>query len=67
MRLKVDRDSDALYFRLDETTEIVESEEVEPGVILDFDESGRVVGIELLNLSTRIHPDQLRVLQFETA
>ena len=29
MRLKIDKENDALYFRLDETA-IVESEEVEP-------------------------------------
>lgn len=67
MRLKIDHDNDALYFRLDETTPIIDSEEVEPGVILDFDENGRVVGIELLNLSSRIAPERLRILQFETA
>lgn len=66
MRLKIDRENDALYFRLDETTPIIDSEEVEPGVILDFDENGRVVGIEMLDLSTRIDPKRLRVLQFET-
>jgi uncharacterized protein YuzE len=66
MRLRVDRKNDALYFRLDET-EIVESEEVQPGVILDFDRDGRVVGMEMLNISTRAEPETLRVLQFETA
>ena len=40
MRLKVDKENDALYFRLDESS-IVESEEVEPGVILDFNAGGR--------------------------
>ena len=65
MRLKVDKESDALYFRLDETP-IVESEEVQPGVILDFDKDNRVVGIEILAISTRTEPEQLRVLQFET-
>jgi uncharacterized protein YuzE len=65
MRLKIDRENDALYFRLDET-DIVESEEVQPGVILDFDSNGRVVGIEILDLSARIDPEKLRVLQFET-
>ncbi|RLT38681.1 MAG: DUF2283 domain-containing protein [Chloroflexi bacterium] len=65
MRLKVDNENDALYFRLDETS-IVESEEVQPGVILDFDANGRVVGIELLTLSVRTAPEKLRVLQFET-
>ena len=65
MRLKIDKENDALYFRLDETA-IVESEEVQPGVILDFDKNGRVVGIEILALSTRAEPEKLRVLQFET-
>ena len=65
MRLKIDKENDALYFRLDESA-IVESEEVEPGVILDFDRSGRVVGIELLKLSLRAEPEKLRMLQFET-
>jgi len=65
MRLKVDRENDVLYFRLDETS-IVDSEEVQPGVILDFDEHGRLVGIEIMNLSTRIEPEEMRILQFET-
>ena len=65
MRLKVDKENDALYFRLDEST-IVESEEVVPGVIIDFDRDGRVVGVEILALSTRMEPEQLRILQFET-
>lgn len=65
MRLKIDKESDALYFRLDESS-IVESEEVQPGVILDFNTDGKVVGIEILNLSTRIKPEQLKILQYET-
>ena len=66
MRLKIDKEADALYFRLD-GAEIVESEEVQPSVILDFDKGGRVVGIEMLVLSTRTEPETLNVLQFETA
>jgi uncharacterized protein YuzE len=66
MRLRVDRENDTLYFRLDET-EIVESEEVQPGVILDFDKDGRVIGMEMLGISARTEPETLRVLQFETA
>ena len=65
MRLKVDKENDALYFRLDETP-IVESEEVAPGVILDYDQSGRLVGVEILSLSSRVAPDKLRLMQFET-
>ena len=58
MKLKIDRENDALYFRLVDT-EIFESEEVQPGVILDFDMNGRVVGIEMLALSTRTEPEKL--------
>ena len=65
MRLKIDKKNDSLYFRLDEAL-IVESQEVETGVILDFDEAGRVIGIEMLALSERVDPETLRILQFET-
>jgi uncharacterized protein YuzE len=65
MRLKVDKENDTLYFRLDEAS-IVESEEVQPGIILDFNAEGKVVGFEMLNLSDRILPEQLKVLQYET-
>ncbi|PJH76137.1 MAG: hypothetical protein CO064_02885 [Anaerolineae bacterium CG_4_9_14_0_8_um_filter_58_9] len=65
MRIKIDKENDALYLRLDET-EIFESEEVQPGVILDFNKEGRVVGIEILALSTRVAPEKLKVLQLET-
>jgi uncharacterized protein YuzE len=65
MRLKVDKENDALYFRLEESS-IVESEEVQPGLIVDFNAQGTVVGIEILNLSRRMSPGQLNVLQFET-
>ena len=64
MKLKVDRDSDALYFRLDDSV-IKESEEVQPGVILDYNAAGMVVGVEILNLSARVPAEQLRTLQVE--
>jgi uncharacterized protein YuzE len=40
---------------------------VKPGVVLDFNAEGKVVGIEILNLSIRMTPEQLKVLQYETA
>ena len=40
MRLRIDKENDALYLRLDESA-VVESEEVQPGIILDFDAEGR--------------------------
>ena len=51
MRLKVDREADALYLRLDDSP-IIESEEVSPGIVLDFNAQNQVVGVEMLYLST---------------
>lgn len=66
MKLKVDHENDVLYFRLDESA-IVESEEIKPGIILDYDANDNVVGIEILGLSKRVSLDMLKNLQFETA
>jgi len=66
MRIKVDKSSDTLYFRLDEAS-IVESEEIRPGVILDYDKNDNVVGVEFLGISTRATPAELSSLQFQTA
>lgn len=65
MRLKVDRESDALYLRLDES-KIVESEEVTPGVVLDFNEHDEVVGVEILRLSKRIALGDISKVSLET-
>jgi uncharacterized protein YuzE len=45
MKLTIDEEADALYLDLDETP-AVESEEISPGVILDYNSEGRVTGIE---------------------
>jgi uncharacterized protein YuzE len=65
MRIKVDKTNDALYFRLDESP-IVESEEIQPGIILDYNASGQAVGIEILGIKKRIPAKELKKLQFET-
>ena len=64
MKLKVDEQSDALYLRLDDSS-IVESQEVSPGVVLDYNASKQVVGIEILNLSTRVPHLNVRDFQFQ--
>ena len=66
MKLNVDENADALYFQLDES-EIVESEEVSPGIIVDFNKNEEAVGVEILNLSERTSVPNLRELQFKMA
>ena len=65
MKLTVDKEADALYLRLDDSL-IVESEEVSPGDVLDYNESNEVVGVEMLHLSKRSSNLNLSALQFET-
>ena len=65
MRIKVDRETDTLYFRLDEER-IVESEEIRPGVILDYDKEDRVVGVEFLGISERMSKTELSSILFQT-
>ena len=66
MKLHIDKEADALYLRLDDSA-IVESEEVAPGVVLDYNESNQVVGVEMLHLSKRSPTLDLSTLQFVTA
>ncbi len=66
MRLLVDQKADALYLRLDDSA-IVESDEVSPGIVLDYNEENEVVGVEMLGLSRRSPEVDLTALDFETA
>ena len=65
MKLKVDHEADALYLTLHEAG-VVESKEVSPGIIVDYNNEGKVVGIEMLYLSKRAPKLDTRKLEFET-
>ena len=65
MKLRIDKVADALYLRLDDSL-IVESEEVSPGVVLDYNELNQVVGVEILHLSKRSSNLDLSALLIET-
>jgi uncharacterized protein YuzE len=65
MKLKIDHQADALYLTLGDSPAF-ESEEVSPGIIIDFDESGRAVGIEMLHLSKRATDSDIHRMLFES-
>jgi uncharacterized protein YuzE len=52
MRLSYDRETDSLYIDLSERAS-VDSREVTEGVVLDYDEAGRLVGIDIEHASER--------------
>jgi uncharacterized protein YuzE len=66
MRVRYDQAADALYLRLDESP-IVESEEVRPGIVLDFNDREQVVGIELRRVSERTPGANLKEIDVEVA
>lgn len=58
MKATYDSEADALYVRLSEGA-IVETEELRPGLIIDFDKDGRIVGFEMLDARKSLPADAL--------
>ena len=53
MRWRYDSEADAFVLRFADAR-VVESEEVRPGLILDFDAEGRLVALEVLDASASL-------------
>lgn len=53
MKSRYNREADALYVQLADAV-VAGSVEVRPGIMLDFDAAGRVVGIEILDASEHV-------------
>jgi len=58
LRFRYDSEVDAAYLRFS-TTKVVQSAEVSPGVVLDFDAEGRIVALEVMQASMRLSNDAL--------
>ena len=65
MKLKIDRQADALYLTLCDLP-ASQSEEIFPGIIVDYDDEGKMIGIEMLYLSKRVSEEDIRRVLFET-
>ena len=63
MRMRYSQEADAIYIRLKEN-KIVNSDEISDGVIVDYDENGNMVGIEILWVSEKVDIDQLIIQSF---
>ncbi len=66
MKMYYDKKADALYLRLDES-KIIESEEVQPGIVLDYNADNQVVGVELLRVKDRVPSADLKQVLYEVA
>jgi len=56
MKLEHDPKVDALYVRFGNGV-VNSSQEVSPGIILDFDAQDRIIAIEILNARQHLTPD----------
>ena len=54
MKLEFDPVADALYLEIGDG-DVESSQEIKPGVILDYDAQGDIVGVEVLRVSKRSH------------
>jgi len=66
MKVTIDPEADALYMRLSDNR-IHDSEEVKPGIILDYDENDNLIGIEILRVSERVPSATLKSVLIESA
>ena len=53
MEIRYDKEVDAMYIKLSEGR-YLESEELEDGVIIDFSDEGKIIGLEILNVRSKI-------------
>ena len=60
MKISYDQATDSLYIHLSDRAS-VESDEVQDGVVLDYDANGALVGIDLQHASQRLDLNNLSV------
>ncbi len=64
MRIEFDQEADALYVQIHEAY-VAHVKEIEEGVIIDFDENRRIIGMEILDVTKRFPLEDLVNLRVE--
>jgi uncharacterized protein YuzE len=62
MKIRYDKQADALVIRFSDAP-ILESDEVQEGLIVDYDRKKKIVGFELLDASRQVSPKDLEALE----
>lgn len=61
MRTEYDPEANAIYVRFSDE-QVDHTEEIKPGIIMDYDARGRVIGIEMLDAKTILSEAALKSL-----
>ena len=64
MMIKYDESADALYIRLKER-KYSESDEIKNGFIIDYDDNGIIIGLEILDASHYLNPQELSSVNYD--
>jgi len=64
MKVSYDEKTDTLSVILKEHAPVAESDEDKPGVILDYDDAGNLISLEILDASKRV--TEARKVEFQT-
>jgi uncharacterized protein YuzE len=65
MKVVYDKRTDTLSVLLREGSAVAESDEEKPGVILDYDDQGNLISLEILDASRRV--TEARSVEFQMA
>ena len=64
MRVSYDQRTDTLTVILKDGAQVAESDEDKPGVIMDYDDHGNLISLEILDASKRV--TETRKMEFQT-
>lgn len=64
MKVTYDPKTDTMTVILKENVQVAESDEDKPGVILDYDEEGNLLSLEILDASLRV--TEARKIEYQT-
>ncbi len=67
MTINYDSKTDLLYIQLDQREHTLTNRRVNEDVVLDIDEKGKIVGIEIMDASSNIQLDTLLPVSFKKA
>lgn len=64
MRIMYDQEADALYIEL-RHEQAGDNIDIEEGVSIDLDKDGHIIGLEILDASKRLKPEELHTINGE--